>query len=997
MTFKLFQKKSKPHHAAAVDAAKPTLKTKKDRFIHQLTSPNPQIVQVSTNDNPSHKTNRKPFPKSNSARQLSNHKTSTMLSKAKSTNFLSKFIKKSSNNDDSNKLTRHQPNSNINSNCIRRVKSYSIESKPDDLNDILNPYEEMLVPMSDKKFLRSMFDKRLQYHLKQVHSNESGVNRRRRPIMLSARNSSNTSNTLKLTPSASPKSPLEAEEQTHEPVKNSIQIDEEVDRLLFNQQNPVNDLDFNKDLQLNEIPHSTEIDINESLVNNYHNSHNSEEFACGRSQLIASALARNGSKSNKRHSAASRRSRIKSSRSSKNDLKTTNRVSVRNSKFASATGSCRSSVNSVSTNAILNDLSSLDNDPLGFQVSNEENEPLMNHLSTIRGDHLEMELDNSIEDSVLLSKSKKLYVPSASPIRFGLQNFTSNAAKSGNPLNEGFEIFQDNQESNRSYHFDKNADIGKENNYTVTPKRSMKTDFLTLKAKNLRFDSKENVDLITFDDNDNVSHSTSKRDSYIFRTADSNWSEEHEKSSYPYTEFETFKDVNFQVFRRSANPKLKMISPSPDKRTQLKGISEDQHSKIDRILSKSPSPNTEIKTNNTDNLNIENGGVDNKRTREDCIEYYTPPNPTNFISRNEVYRNEMLSLIETHSLMVNKKQEEISHLKDLLLQERKINTFLASTRADVSPKLASSPKLSSPSPTLSPAISPMSDSNRKIRKSFIPMNITVTEEPKPRNYLPYNLGKKHLLPPFELKEVDFDSPGSTRPSSILRHATSLPANLTVKNTSEKDDNDNDDELQLKPFHKFKVTSPQQVDLMNYDVMHLNEQGVSNNEDISVSEEVNEALNNNIYPTNNASLNESIQSIPLVKATELTPPSNSVASTRNSCGSRTSATSCSYFTACDDSIDDDEISHSLEDLETADQDRDLNQHAFLFRENQLHILKSTPRMFGEPKGLSKRDFSGSTTASSIMSRAPNMNDSIMNSSLITSATTPESIELEFDKR
>lgn len=124
-------------------------------------------------------------------------------------------------------------------------------------------------------------------------------------------------------------------------------------------------------------------------------------------------------------------------------------------------------------------------------------------------------------------------------------------------------------------------------------------------------------------------------------------------------------------------------------------------------------------------------------------------NPANLISKDEVYRKEMLSLIQSHSVMVHRKQAEINHLRRLLQQERNINSKLSSAKYPST--------LNKSSPCTSPKLNPNDEGKKSVRKKFIPMDIRVTNDSKPINYIPYTKYVSELLPPFQL-ETDENTP-----------------------------------------------------------------------------------------------------------------------------------------------------------------------------------------------------------------------------------------------
>lgn len=963
MTFKFFHKKGKSLSFQGDSTPPPIISSPiKESFIHQLAHPNPQVVKVPSK--PSLKNNS--IPKSKSNPHLTIQKV--LVKKSKSTNFLNKFRKKPSNHNLANQTpesSNHEFDSNLKANrihnaSIRRAKTPSIDSKDVTLNEIIDPYEEMLIPVADKKFLKSMFDKRLQYRLKKVHTGNVPHDKRQ-PIVLSPKRTASVSSKVS--------------QNQPETFVNDLDIqherDDEVDNVLFNQnKNLMDGLELNEEIKLNEIPHSTEIEINESLVNHYDGSQTPDGRRRPRSKTLSQLLDASEFKNYRRSSTHSiGRPLSKSSRISvrESNLKS-KRATLISSKAPSASTSVRGSMSSISTNMILNDLSSLNMEPVVNPLSYEEGEPLMsNHLSTINAEDLE-DMNDSINksNSILVSKARNLYLPS-SMVPHKLEDFKSH----GKSSNLEVEIYQDKHTGARNIDIPEGIYDTKENlklGNKLTPILSEKRNYQTPLLKKYETMSKEHIDSITLDSSDNLSHSTSKKDSYVFQTADFNNSDEpeNEKSSYPYTEFETIKDVNFQVIKRSDHSNLKMISSPVKSHTKNESIHEPQPLSVPKFDLANSGP--EFRKFVQEDAMFSN---DRKPTKyEHNIEYYLPPNPTTLISDNEVYRQEMLALIQTHSLMVNRKQDEISHLKDLLNQERRINTFLASPRSDLSPKSPASPRFhSSPRFAASQKFSGSAgpEESKRIRKSFIPMDITVTKESKPKNYYPYNTKTQHLLPPFDISSRNFNEPEE-------------------KNVDGASQKSNDNTIALKPFHKFKVTSPQQVDLMNYEALNGKFEGLGIQEHV-IPEDANDALEKSIgEDNNNDSMNESIHSLPLFQNTKIR---QAQVGSRSSIGSRSSVGSSSYFTAVDDSFDVESNSKSPEYYT-------IEEMSYLDNDNldiQISGTKSTPSLFDDQR-TEKRDFSGSTTMSSVMSKPQNSNDSILNSSYISSVTTPDSMEFEF---
>ncbi|EGV62029.1 hypothetical protein PSN45_000737 [Yamadazyma tenuis] len=436
---------------------------------------------------------------------------------------------------------------------------------------------------------------------------------------------------------------------------------------------------------------------------------------------------------------------------------------------------------------------------------------------------------------------------------------------------------------------------------------------------------------VSFDDDDDISHSTSRRNSVNRSTDESN---DNDKS---YTEFETIKDVNYQVIKNyMTSSNVKIVSPvrsvqshhygdenigDSAKTIPINDDIEDMDSKIKELSKPLNIPKVDFsKVDSPDDAGI------NSRN------YYTPPSPPSMTSKDEVYRSEMLSLIETHVLMVHKKQEEIDHLKELLLRERKLNAYFVSPQSrENSPSFPGTPKFGRFNSSPKAALSPSSvDDSKKIRKQFIPLNITVTSEPKPNNYYPLKRNRDHLLPPFDL------------------------SNNIHENNGQLAANQDNHEFNLKPFHKFKVASPSMSDGIHYmptfaeDTLETLRPGSSR---ASVALEGLQLINSNV-------------------------PRSSIASSRSS----------AYFTAmssfCEDSGDQDEL----------DNDSVLSHEQY----EGYPSFGLTPNFISK---LERREVSGSTTLSSAMSRHTNTtNDSITNNTSISTAiTTPDSMEFNIDPK
>lgn len=136
--------------------------------------------------------------------------------------------------------------------------------------------------------------------------------------------------------------------------------------------------------------------------------------------------------------------------------------------------------------------------------------------------------------------------------------------------------------------------------------------------------------------------------------------------------------------------------------------------------------------------------------------------------KTDMFRSELLDLVKKHKAIVQKQQEEIDHLKSLLIQEKKYTSFLSS-----SPKLSSSssPKelparayfphtpysATSDNESLTSLFTP-ARSRRVRRAGFIPINITIPKD--------YDENLSDLLPPFR--------PSSSIPSTSYANINTPP-------------------------------------------------------------------------------------------------------------------------------------------------------------------------------------------------------------------------------
>lgn len=120
----------------------------------------------------------------------------------------------------------------------------------------------------------------------------------------------------------------------------------------------------------------------------------------------------------------------------------------------------------------------------------------------------------------------------------------------------------------------------------------------------------------------------------------------------------------------------------------------------------------------------------------------------------DMFRTELLHLVEKHKAIVQKQQDEIDHLKALLIQEKKYTSFLSASPKQP-PTKAFSSRTNSPYTGVSDLSSTHDDESiaslftstrpRRLRRSgFIPINITVPKD----GSLSDNESITDLLPPF---------------------------------------------------------------------------------------------------------------------------------------------------------------------------------------------------------------------------------------------------------
>lgn len=506
---------------------------------------------------------------------------------------------------------------------------------------------------------------------------------------------------------------------------------------------------------------------------------------------------------------------------------------------------------------------------------------------------------------------------------------------------------------------------------TITPENNIYPDE---DASIISLDKYDDVkdNSLTFD-NCNMSHSTSRRESLVFQSLTNDNSERSE----PYTEFETVKDVKYQVIKKNidSGSNIKMISSSPagsvdsvtsespspllnSIKVTNKSRQNDDDIEVDNsILDKPPiediQESTKIsQTKNHSNNDSNNDSIDpfhgvSSEVRENMssVDYYCPANPSYSVPRDEVYRNEMLLLVERHTLMVNKKEEEVRHLKQLLDQERKMNSLLYSPiprNREFSPTLPSSASFDD-----------LTNSSKKIRKKFIPMDITLTSEqqPKPKNYCPLNSQNMHLLPPFELDKSKGMKTSTSLPKTLSETGDDeyfLKPLMTPRSTSRSPKVDSKEQFDSQPSQRLpnetkiefggKLTaSPSNVAANIYH--NPNEYKPNEIHDNSVSLMQNGPSNTNKSPEKQLKFENSVDKT----KTQKTNPVGI---------SRSSTLTSNYHTA-------DYNSSFFHEIGNASLDRQSPKNVAIVE---------------KPNGENKRDFSGSTTISSVMSESNKLFDS-----------------------
>lgn len=241
----------------------------------------------------------------------------------------------------------------------------------------------------------------------------------------------------------------------------------------------------------------------------------------------------------------------------------------------------------------------------------------------------------------------------------------------------------------------------------------------------------EDIDNLSFlhDTVDGVSHSTA-------RNSVQNLSLQPEE----LTDVGSLTNAKIQVFKphRSSRRSLKLVSPvaiAPTTRTV------DEVEKIESHISQPILPPDQPLSAVFDHLSP-------------IIRSPLLGSDTDESTTSDLYRHEMVELVNSNRALLEKKEREIAILRDLLQQERRINSFLSSPQQKHKPQPSS---------------------GRKFRPRFIPLDISITN-PEPSDTKPSSLMQPFDPRPFEitprLAESPFPMENST-PNSRLSMSSSI--------------------------------------------------------------------------------------------------------------------------------------------------------------------------------------------------------------------------------
>lgn len=144
----------------------------------------------------------------------------------------------------------------------------------------------------------------------------------------------------------------------------------------------------------------------------------------------------------------------------------------------------------------------------------------------------------------------------------------------------------------------------------------------------------------------------------------------------------------------------------------------------------------------------------------------------------QLYRSEMLHLIQEQKLTFARQNSEILHLKQLLAQERRINAILATPRSRQTPP--TSPNASEPEISVGseqPKVPP-----KTLRNRFIPIEITTVDDPEQDDLAPKkDLKQFNLLPPYVHREKNISTEDDESSNSQDLSGTGFGSYLSASN------------------------------------------------------------------------------------------------------------------------------------------------------------------------------------------------------------------------
>ena len=292
----------------------------------------------------------------------------------------------------------------------------------------------------------------------------------------------------------------------------------------------------------------------------------------------------------------------------------------------------------------------------------------------------------------------------------------------------------------------------------VTPTRSSTSETLMTPTHNKRADYTNDTifgtEAVTFDE-DFLSHSTSREEDFECLKDGENAN---------VTEVDSLNDLNFQIFQAYSQSKsnLKLIGEVnrkvpmiPEEVLPLSMLTSVHL--VDDISDEScGSIQVQLMNfqqsfvNSSDDLSSEvesRGSMESAETFEEVATgevvdgILTTIGPQEVTQNDNVYRKEMMALVGEHRLLLKKQQQEIQHLKELLFQERRLNSYLASVTL-------------SGSPSSNGHTTNKGSNSRKFRSKFLPMKIAVSDDNaiKPTKLSNDGMKPYHLLPPLPVPQ-----------------------------------------------------------------------------------------------------------------------------------------------------------------------------------------------------------------------------------------------------